>query len=218
MIIAGIDEAGRGCLLGPLVICLATIDTDSLFNENYYKALGIKDSKLLTPQKRKDLYRLVKNNCKFEIASAQPAEIDDAVNRETYNLNWLEADKTVALINNNPNIEKVVIDCPSPNTYAYREYIYSRLNKEIEVICEHKADVNYIEVSLASVIAKHARDTYIKRLHKQHGDFGSGYPGSPLTQKFLKENKDSPIIRKSWSSYKKLFPASEQQTHSAKTS
>lgn len=216
MIIAGIDEAGRGPAIGPLVICIAIIDTNSLYNEQYYKDLGIKDSKLLSSEKRKSLYKQVKDICKFTIISAHPEEIDKAVNSITYNLNWLEADKSVELINSN-QVDRVVIDCPSPNIYAYKEFIFNKLNKEIEIVCEHKADVNYIEVSLASVIAKHARDTYIKRLHKQYGDFGSGYPGSPLTKKFLQENKDSPIIRKSWSSYKKLFPATEQHSNSTKT-
>jgi len=56
----GADEAGRGCVLGPLVICLATVEQE---REEELRKIGVKDSKLLTPKRREHLYGKIREIC-----------------------------------------------------------------------------------------------------------------------------------------------------------
>ena len=211
-LILGVDEAGKGPVIGSLFICGA------MFDEKYLpklKEIGVKDSKLLTHKKRiklaKEINKIAK---KFKIIQIKPEEIDHAVNKEEgLNLNWLEAHKTAEIINE-LKPDKAIIDCPSPNIKKYKEYLLNLLNnKEIELIVEHKADVNHISCSAASIIAKCAREEEIKNIKKKYGDIGSGYPSDPLTQRFVKENFDkySEIFRKSWMTFKNHEKAKKQK-------
>jgi len=170
--------------------------------------LKVKDSKLLTPKQREHLFdkilKVVKDKA---ITIIPPKEIDDAVNSEVINLNWLEAIKTAEMINK-LKPDKALLDCPSPNTKAYAEYVRKHLkDKSIEIIAEHHAESKFPIVAASSIIAKVTRDREIEKIKKQVGaDFGSGYPSDPITQKFLKENFNNypDIFRKSWSPFKKL--------------
>ncbi len=84
------------------------------------------------------------------------------------------------------------------------------------MICEHKADVNHLSVSAASILAKVTREEEVEKLKKQYGDFGSGYPADPKVKEFLKtkgqELKHAGIFRKTWSTWKELYPDNEQAT------
>ncbi|MDK2850042.1 MAG: ribonuclease [Candidatus Woesearchaeota archaeon] len=221
MIIAGIDEAGRGPLIGPLVLAIAVADSNA---ESLLTKLGVKDSKKLTKKTRERIFeQLKKTLIFFDYKIIFPAEIDFAVNSKEYNLNWLEADATAFLINKavkslNPKgkiIEEVYIDLPSTNQLAYVSYLKQRINSNVKIIAEHKADDTYPIVSAASIIAKVVRDNEIEKLKETYGDFGSGYPADPKTQKFLKENFEKyNIFRKSWKSYQRLNSSSEKPLNS----
>ena len=81
-------------------------------------------------------------------------------------------------------------------------------NKKIELLVEHKADLNHISVSAASVLAKVTRDSEIEKIKKAiKEDFGSGYPSDPKTKAFLEKNfeKYPEIFRKTWSSHKEMI-------------
>jgi len=202
-LVCGIDEAGRGPVIGPLVIAGVLVDEKHL---DKLKDDGIKDSKLLSPSQRKKLFDHVKKSVKdYKIIIVLPAEIDKAV--EKNNLNWLEADKSIEIINA-LKPEKAMLDCPSNNVSAYKNYVYERLdNKNIALHSEHKADLNHVEVAAASILAKVTRDSEIEKIHKKIGiDFGSGYPADPKTKEFLVKyhNKYPDIFRKSWASYKNI--------------
>lgn len=209
--ILGIDEAGRGPVIGPLVIAGVAIEEG---DEKKLTALHVKDSKLLTPKQRKDLYsKILKIAKSHEILIVQPAEIDFAVKGEDgLNLNWLEARKSAEIINKlAPG--KAIIDCPSPNIAEYTSYIKNLLNTDTELVLEHKADEKYIVVSAASIIAKVTRDEEIAKLKKAYGDIGSGYPADPKTKEFLEENWDKTpeIFRKSWKCYADLAKGKGQK-------
>ncbi|MBI2130126.1 ribonuclease HII [Candidatus Woesearchaeota archaeon] len=203
MIICGVEEAGRGPVIGPMVMCGLAVDENKL---QRLKDIGVKDSKLLSPHERNHLFdKILELADSCEITVIPPEEIDRAVGREEdINLNWLEARKTADMINK-ISPDKVYLDCPSPNCEKYKEYIKKLLkNKAPEIIAEHKADVNYPIVGAASIIAKVTRDKEIDALKKRFKvDFGSGYPADPFTAQFLKENYAKyPFFRKSWSCYK----------------
>ncbi|HLC96262.1 MAG TPA: ribonuclease HII [Candidatus Nanoarchaeia archaeon] len=199
--LCGIDEAGRGPVIGPLTIAGVLVDEKDLPK---LKSLGVKDSKLLTRQQREDLFEKIKKTVnKYKIIIVQPAEIDDAVNSDELNLNWLEAHKAAEIINA-LKPEKTIVDSPSNNCNAYRRYLLNLLHdKKIELICMHKADVKHVEVGAASILAKVVRDREMDKIQQQYGNCGPGYPSNETTQEFLAENweKFPEIFRKSWSSY-----------------
>jgi len=196
-----------------MVMCGVLIqDSD----EPKFKAIGAKDSKLLTKEQRGDLFEAVKNICKkYKILIIGPDEIDDAVNgKGGLNLNWLEATGTAKILNE-LNPEKAIIDSPSPNIEKYTDYIRKKItNKSMKLVLEHKADLNYPVVSAASILAKVTRDAEIEKIKKEIGvDFGSGYMSDPRTSEFLKKNykKYPEIFRKSWAPYQKIIGAKSQK-------
>ena len=212
MLICGVDEAGRGPVIGPMVMAGVLVDEEGIES---LRSLGVKDSKLLTPRKRASLYRrIISVVKKHKIIVIEPKDIDAALNSDSLNLNWLEA-HTSARIINELKPEKVVVDSPSNNCEKYKRYLKKLLDsKEIEMIVEHKADVNYVECSAASILAKVTRDEEIEKIKKKVGtNFGSGYLTDPLTIKFLNENfsKHPGIFRKSWMTYKKLVSGKNQK-------
>lgn len=165
----------------------------------------MKDSKLLSPRQRELLFDgIIKAADSYEILIIEPWEVDKAVESTISNLNWLEADKTIEILNR-LKADTAIIDSPSRNKARYGSYIRKGLKQDTELKVEHKADLNYPSVSAASILAKVTRDREIGKLKEKIGiNFGSGYPSDPLTVSFLKNNYQSypNIFRKSWESYK----------------
>ena len=206
MLICGIDEAGRGPLIGPLVI--AGVVADDTIKQRF-EQLGVTDSKLIAPLRREQLADIIKEQAvRFHIIVVSPEEVDVAVESTTTNLNFLEGEKSAEILNV-LSPEKGILDCPSTNTRSYEEFVRSRLNQQkLPLIVEHKADLNHIESAAASILAKVTRDTAIEQLKKKIGiNFGSGYPADPRTIAFVKEHvKDYPdLFRKSWKTYKQAM-------------
>jgi ribonuclease HII len=211
MLTCGIDEAGRGPIIGPMVMAGVLVDEQGAAR---LKNIDVKDSKMLTQKRRVELFKqIISIAKKHKIIVVQPKEIDEALNSENMNLNWLEA-KTTAQIINSIKPEKAIIDCPSNNIVKYKEYLMNLFdNKEIETIVEHKADVNYIESAAASILAKVTREAEIEKLKKSIGDFGSGYLTDPKTTAFFDKNfeKHQNVFRKTWAPYKKRLAAKNQK-------
>ena len=210
-IICGVDEAGRGSVIGPLVMGGVLLDEK---DEPILKALGVKDSKLLTPRNRKALVSAIQKTVKdFKLIQVNPKEIDAHVMSEDSNLNDLELLKTAEILNA-LKPEKAYIDCPSNNIKAYSSALKSLLKHDIELICAHKADSKYVSVGAASILAKVRRDEEIEKIKlKINEEFGSGYPSDPMTVEFLKKNYDKypEIFRKSWASYKNVIERKKQK-------
>jgi len=201
MKVLGIDEAGRGPVIGPMIVAGVMIEDgkEAMLGE-------VKDSKLLTPRKRRLLGTNIRKITENLILVIHPKEIDDALLSDYLNLNWLEANKQAEIINKlKPDV--AIIDCPSPNCIKYTEYLKNLLNnKKIKLIVEHKADMNYPVVSAASIIAKEKREKEMKKIKRKYGNTGPGYPANPITQKFIKDNwnKCPEIFRKTWSTFKNI--------------
>ncbi len=211
MILIGVEEAGRGPVIGPMTMCAFAIDESQ--NETLLN-MGVKDSKLLSPVKRAQLKPILEKNYEFEKIIVSAKEVDAALNDDDMNLNWLEAVTSAGLCNrlikkiSDKNIT-IILDCPSTNIPAYSEYFRRHLvivNKNIKVLAEHKADVNHPVVGAASIVAKVTRDAEIEKIKQKIGiNFGSGYPADPKTKLFLEENYDKyDIFRKSWESWKRI--------------
>ena len=210
-LILGVDESGRGPVIGPLIIAGALIEEEKI---GKLKEIGVKDSKLLTPRKRREIAKKLKKVLKdYLILVIEPEEIDKAVDGDDgLNLNWLEATKTVEIINK-LKPDKAIIDCPSPNIKAYTDYLKVRLKKDVELIVAHKADRDFFICGAASILAKEKREEEVEKIKKKYGNIGPGYMSNPITQKFLKENweKHPEIFRKSWVSWKNHKDAKNQK-------
>lgn len=209
MKILGIDEAGRGPVIGPLIIAGVMIEEGEEDKIN-----GVKDSKLLPHKRRIEFDKKIRENTEFLIIEVPPKEIDEALASDHLNLNWLEAHKQAEIINR-LNPDQAIIDCPSPNCEAYEKYLRNLLvNKNIQLIVEHKADVKYPACSAASIIAKVRREDAMHEIQTKYGDTGPGYTSNPVTQKFIKENweKCPEIFRKSWSTFKNQERMKNQKT------
>ncbi|MBD3361672.1 ribonuclease HII [Candidatus Woesearchaeota archaeon] len=214
VLICGVEEAGRGPAIGPMVMCGLVVKEEDIPK---LVSLGVKDSKLLTPRTRERLFNeIIKIAKRHKIVKLSPKEIDVIVDGpKSSNLNWLEAVTSADLINA-LKPDKAILDCPSPNLGAYKKYVLKLLdNKDIKLVVSHKADLKYPVVSAASIIAKVTRDKEIEKLKKKVGmDFGSGYPSDPNTRHFLELHLDKcpDIVRHSWMTVKKLKSKKKQSS------
>lgn len=210
-LICGVEEAGRGPVIGPLVVCGVLIDEK---DESKLARLGVKDSKLLTPKRRETLFEQIKKVAKnYKLVIVPPKDVDAALSAELLNLNKLEAQKMAVAINE-LKPDKVYLDCPSTNIKQFVSYLKRYIkDKKTEIIAEHKADVKYIIVGAASILAKVTRDREIEKIKEKIGiDFGSGYTSDERTVEFLKKywDKYPSIFRKEWVSYKKIAKSKGQ--------
>jgi len=201
MLIAGIDEAGRGPVLGPMVMAIYVIDSSK---NNELKKIGVKDSKLLTKRQRDIFYKKIKKIAK-EYHSIQISANEIDKQREKDSLNYIEIKLAVKLINKlKHRPEYIYVDCPQTSTEKYKDKLYSLIDYDTKLIVENKADVNYLVVGAASIIAKVERDKELWKYEKDLGfKIGCGYPHDEITIKAIKEiEKTRPeIIRKSWQTY-----------------
>ncbi len=202
--IVGCDEAGRGPLIGPLVISCLGLDREVI---PVLADLGVKDSKQLTPETRERLFpEILKSTKAYGFAVIPPPILDK------YNLNALTYDALENLIANlskADTVEEVYIDKVG-NADPLKVYLTFWLGIK-KVIIEEKADAKYVVVGAASVVAKVIRDSIIKGLAEKWGDFGSGYPSDERTRKWVREFYSAhghlpAIVRKSWKSLKDLAP------------
>ncbi|MDP3992257.1 MAG: ribonuclease HII [Candidatus Pacearchaeota archaeon] len=221
-LILGIDDAGRGPVIGPLILagCLITEETGAEF-----RRLGVKDSKQLTKKRRAFLESTIKEKAAAFVVRVTHASEIDGKNHDGTNLNDLEAQMAAMIINeinkasnaNNGKI-KVVIDCPSTNRTKWRETVLTKVENlfNLEILCEHKADINHIAVSAASILAKQEREREMDILREKYGEsIGSGYSSDPITRKFLEKNikklEDKGIFRKTWKTWKRANHDSDQK-------
>jgi ribonuclease HII len=205
-LVCGIDEAGRGPVIGPLVIGCVLLDSEGA---KKLRQLSVRDSKKVPREKREELEPIIKEAAaEWAIIKISPREID--LLRQKHSLNQIEAMKTAELI---LSLEfapsKIIVDAADPDAAEYGRRIASCLTAGNEdfvlppMVSEHKADDNYVEVSAASILAKVERDRDIEKLRALHGNLGSGYPSDEVTAKFLKDLIKSgcelpDYVRRSW--------------------
>ncbi len=208
MLIAGVDDAGRGSVIGPLVIAGVLIDDKDLPK---LIQLGVRDSKLLSPSRREKLAIEIKQVAKkHAVVKLSPMEIDKVVEkgRKLHGLNWLEAQAMAKIIELlKPDI--AYVDASDVLEERFKQQILELLPFKVKIVSEHKADRKYPVVSAASIIAKVERDREIAELKAKYGDLGCGYPTDPKTVEFLRRCletfKEYPeFVRKSWKPAKKV--------------
>lgn len=203
--ILGIDEVGRGPVLGPMIMACVLINASQL---NEIIATGAKDSKKCSEIQRKSIFKQIKNLVKWDMCIISPYEIDTC----PMGLNILEMEHVVSFVKKY-SPKYLIIDNPySPESdFNLANFIYQHGVKMDGRHCfaENKADDLYPVVSAASIVAKESRERAMKALMEQYQiDCGSGYPSDPKTKKFLVENwqdvRYNSFIRHSWATYKRL--------------
>ena len=206
----GIDEAGRGPVIGPMVLALVVINAENL---DQLKTIGVRDSKELDKEKRNKLESIIERLSRLIIYEIIPPSIIDS-----YNLNTLEYETIIHMLTRAKELlgadpEAVIIDAIGPPS-KLKNYLFSKLAwlRSTRLVIEPKADSRYTVVGAASIIAKVIRDTEIEKLRKLYGVKGSGYPTDPATREWIiqsyKRNPTNPpwFIRRTWSTLKQIAP------------
>ena len=196
VLVCGVDEAGRGSMLGPLVIAGVSVTRSKI---QRLHSMGIKDSKQLSAKRRELLYeKIIEFADDYYISKINPRTIDRSVDK--HQLNRLEA-KYMARVITKLCPDVSYVDSCDVNQMRFGREV-SRLSHSAKVHSYHKADAKYVIVSAASIVAKVSRDREIHRLRQRH-DVGSGYPSDSRTRKFVKDyintNQSVPsFVRSSW--------------------
>ncbi len=207
-LLGGVDEAGRGCLLGPLVVAGVSV---SPAGARELKEMGVRDSKKLSRGQRESLYpEILKVAKRVYWANISPGEIDAVVTRgrRLRKLTYLEAVYFAKVIDK-LGARHVTVDASDVIPERFRDDISDNLEGRCRVVALHKADRDYPVVSAASIVAKVQRDREVGFLREAHGDFGSGYPSDPMTRSFFAEwmRRGDPLpayVRRSWKTWLSL--------------
>jgi ribonuclease HII len=211
--VIGVDEAGKGPVLGPMVVSAIACE-----NQDELIEIGVRDSKTLTPKKRKEIYNVLTENYSYHCVVITASEIDAL--RELMTMNVITAKshaiaiKEVTAIIPDTLSTHVYIDACDVNEKRYGSVISGYVGSSYTIIAKHRADSFYPVVAAASIVAKVTRDHIIKDiktdLFEEWGDIGSGYPSDPKTIRFLKEyieknHKVPYIARSSWATVKNIL-------------
>ena len=206
--ICGVDESGRGPVVGPLVIAGVTFENDLELIEN-----NVRDSKKIAPKRREILSKKIKESAvNYEITLISASDIDNM--RKVMTLNEIEVNAFSKIIEKlKPDI--CYVDAADVNNERFGKNILSRLSFKPEIISKHKADDIYPVVGAASILAKTRRDEEVQMIaqeleKKLDMPLGSGYPADPVTQKFLRKwvktfGKLPPHTRHSWKTAQNLL-------------
>ncbi len=184
-----------------MIVAGVALDEGSLTN---LKEMGVKDSKKLSKKKREELFNVIlEASSGFTIVKVEPQQIDNEnLNSLTYRAVNLIISSLIYL-----NPTKVTVDKVGQETE-----VISYLNSlGIVPNVVHGADVNFVECSAASIIAKVIRDRAIDEIKRVYGDIGSGYPSDEKTIAWiskihLNNEPPPPFLRRSWKILKRIAP------------
>jgi len=205
--ICGVDEAGRGPVIGPLVVAAVSVEDDSSL-----RRLKVRDSKQLTPFRREELAIEIRRLARVEVEVIEASNLDDMMTRD--NLNEIEVKAFAALISRT-RADTVYADACDVDPVRFSRNILGFLGYSPKMHCEHKADERYPVVSAASIIAKTVRDRRIREIEAELGQaIGSGYAHDEVSVAFLenwiKEKGDvPPHTRRTWETARRKLSASK---------
>lgn len=201
--VCGVDEAGRGPVLGPLVVCAVYVSDESVLTD-----LGVKDSKKLTPKKREALAPKIMDVAEAVEVIVLEAEGIDA-RRKCQSLNDVELD-LFAEATSRHKCQIIYADCPDVNETSFGRRLADKVPGP-QIVARHKADDTYPVVSAASIVAKVTRDRLVREIEEEFGcPIGSGYPSDPVTiafiENWIKENGRPPKhTRTSWETVRRMM-------------
>lgn len=216
----GIDEAGRGPVIGPMVVAAVCVPDDRRLLE-----MRVKDSKKCSPLMRQRLARQIMGCCEYTVRIVPAEEIDEK--RKTMTMNGLEVEVFAEVLRKimikmqaaGAKDVEIYADAPDVNEKRFASDLLNKLKMSMKIISRHKADEIYPVVSAASIIAKITRDNLVAEIEKElvHRlpiPLGSGYPSDEITKRFLEEwvqkfGELPPHTRRSWETASRLIEKSK---------
>ena len=207
--ICGVDEAGKGSVLGPMVIAaVGCMQMDDL------AALGVADSKKLTRESRERINTNLRGQFPFSVIVRSAEDID--LLRQSMKMNEIVA-RAHAEALDALSCTIAYLDACDVNEKRYEETVASFSTSGCTIIARHKADALYPPVSAASIVAKVERDHLVMELAGVYGNIGSGYPSDSVTIAFLQDyirtqNRPPPIARSSWETVKQMIHRKNQRS------
>ena len=190
----GVDEAGRGPVLGPLVVTAFSLPKPDVV---LLEERGITDSKKIKPKERQEMFEWIIENSKsrgweYHIYTSTPAEIDHAMSLESLNQHEVNIfSHCISKLNCSEKGGTVFLDACDVNAERFGSNVRSQISKWIDsgawkIESMHGADEMFAVVGAASILAKVTRDLSIEEIERKIGfPIGSGYPSDPVTQKAL---------------------------------
>ncbi|MBI4360345.1 ribonuclease HII, partial [Candidatus Micrarchaeota archaeon] len=157
------DEAGRGPVIGPLVVCAFAAEEE---RQSDLTALGVKDSKMLSAQKRGALFAVLPSLGEFALVELSPKTLNERMKKRE-SLNDIEADamaEALTSLEKKTGFEKAFVDCPDPVLSTYQKRLRKFYKGTADLVCAHKADQLYPVVSAASILAKVTRDEKLQEI------------------------------------------------------
>ncbi len=204
--IVGIDEAGRGPVIGPMVIAGVKGRMED------FEGIGF-DSKSISARKREELFDKIKKAAiDYVILKIDADELNRLMERK--NLNVIEMEKFGKIIDA-LKPEVAYIDAPEADTEKFKRKLAEFYNHKCKIIAENKADEKYPIVGAASILAKVVRDREMEKISEELGiDLGSGYPGDERTaekiEKLIRDGKNK-YIRERWATVRAAREKIEQR-------
>ena len=204
--ISGIDEAGKGPVLGPMCVAGVLIHETKV---DVLSRIGVRDSKQLSPKRREVLAEDIKKIAdKYFILEVSPFQIDEL--RKIMTMNEIMV-LCYSRVLEELRPKHAFVDAADVIAERFGENLRTRYSGDIMITSEHQADVKYPIVSAASILAKVQRDMLVKQLGENTGvDIGSGYPVDQKTISFLEgwvqEHGSLPYFaRSSWETSKRIL-------------
>jgi ribonuclease HII len=201
--ICGVDEAGRGPVMGPMVIAGLMLES-----KTQLEGLNVRDSKKCTPKRREKLAVQLNEIAQTEVIMVPAADIDAM--RTHMTMNQIETKIFASVIEKlKPAI--AYIDSADVDEERFGRDIKSELDFDLQIISKHGADDFYPIVSAASIIAKTQRDSEIEKIKLKLGEnIGSGYPSDSTTINFLENwikehGTPPPHTRHSWKTTQRIL-------------
>ena len=206
----GVDEAGKGPVLGPMVAAAVRANPETLPD-------GIADSKRLSPARREELAATLRerDDISVGVAFVEPGTIDDP---ET-DMNLLTVRAQVeAAADVASDGDELLCDAGDVSESRFGRRVRDGVADagiSVDVHAQHRADDEHAIVGAASIVAKVERDRRVEAIAEEYGEVGSGYPSDQTTRDFLREFvREHGILpdcaRKSWSTCADLLAAHEQ--------
>lgn len=214
----GVDEAGRGPVLGSMFAAAVLVPNLSLLPD------GIDDSKRLSPEQREVLSEEVCQHPQIAVGVAEitPSQIDDpTTDMNTLGVKAQAAAIDAAIANESTQTARrgvtvnVLADACDTDESRFGRRVSKAVGSDVSVVAEHRADEEHAIVAAASIVAKVERDAHVSTLADTHGEVGSGYPSDPTTTQFLEtyvaeHGTVPPCARTSWKTCKRLLADHEQ--------
>jgi ribonuclease HII len=205
MLLLGVDEAGKGPVVGSMFVAGLVIDEEKLFD---LAALGVRDSKQLDAARREQLFdKILELAIEYRILEVSPQTIDEL--RQVMTMNEIMV-RSHAQVVRSLHADKAFLDAADVDEVRFAEKVRIESSTIMQLVAEHKADRKHLVVSAASILAKVSRDESIRQLERTiNCSIGSGYPNDLKTIEFLErwvseKGNLPPFVRSTWATAQRL--------------